>query len=79
MAVFCCLKEVKIMQDRAELVNNYRDRLVRNLGIWEEDPRLVAAVDARAARVTETMTHMDRPTPKEVRSAEMKPGVAYKL
>ncbi len=67
------------MQSRAELVSNYRDRLVRDLGIWEDDPRLVATAAAKAARVTETLAHMNRPTPGEVRSAAMKPGESYKL
>ena len=67
------------MANRTELVSGYRERLVNDLGVWAEDPRSIASVNARADRAQETMAHMDRPLPQEARASEMKPGEAYKL
>lgn len=79
MAVFLLFKEVNIMANRAEMISNYKQRLVRDLGIWEDDPRSMAAVEARTTRAAETINHMDKPLPQEIRTTNMKPEEAYKL
>ena len=50
---------------KADVVAHYMASQVSNLGYDVEDPRAMAAVGARVARVEETLSHMDRPLPHE--------------
>lgn len=67
------------MSKKIEMVSDYREKLVKDLGQWAEDPRSMAAVNARAAREAETMAHMDRPLPHEIRTTDISPVEVYKL
>lgn len=67
------------MANRMETTAVYREKLVKDLGLWAEDPRSVASVHARADRATETLSHMDRPLHQGVQKTDMNPGQTYKL
>lgn len=67
------------MSNKIEAVKEYRERLVQDLGIWAEDPRAIASVDARTQRVAETLVHMDRPSSYESTTTEMQPDRQYSL
>ena len=59
------------MPSRAELVETKRSAMVAELGEWAEDPRSLAAVEARAARTAETFAHMDHQLPQEAKASSV--------
>ena len=65
--------------NRLEMVNEFEQRNIRDLGLWAEDPRSLAAVYAKTERVIDTLAHLDKPLTREEQKSAMKPGVEYSL